>query len=110
MIGRKRANTSPTVPLPADDHDRPEQMLEERFAGVTADGVIREGDTRRAVRELTALTFLLALDALRSGVDRTRSRLARRHLRRAGVVLPPSDRCARHSEDGPCGGRCAPAP
>ncbi len=50
--------------LPEDVRDRPERMLEERFAALAADGEIRAADPRVAARHFTALTVGLALDAL----------------------------------------------
>jgi TetR/AcrR family transcriptional repressor of mexJK operon len=44
--------------------DRPEQMLEERFAALAADGALRAPDAALAVRHFTALTIGLALDAV----------------------------------------------
>lgn len=44
--------------------DRPERMLEERFAVLAAHGVIRAADHGLAARHFTALTIGLALDAL----------------------------------------------
>ncbi|MFJ8787907.1 TetR/AcrR family transcriptional regulator [Streptomyces sp. NPDC102462] len=44
--------------------DRPERMLEERFAVLAADGEIRAPDPVLAARHFTALTIGLALDAL----------------------------------------------
>lgn len=40
-------------------------VLEERFTQLAADGEIRTADPRRAVQHSTALTVLLAVDALR---------------------------------------------
>ncbi|MFE3144412.1 TetR/AcrR family transcriptional regulator C-terminal domain-containing protein [Streptomyces scopuliridis] len=50
--------------LPEAVRERPERMLEERFAQLATDGRIRTADPRRAVQHFTALTFLLAVDAL----------------------------------------------
>ncbi|MGW6456102.1 TetR/AcrR family transcriptional regulator [Streptomyces sp. NPDC055078] len=44
--------------------DRPERMLEERFAALAADGELRAADPGLAARHFTALTIGLALDAL----------------------------------------------
>ncbi|WP_328439540.1 TetR/AcrR family transcriptional regulator C-terminal domain-containing protein [Streptomyces sp. NBC_00444] len=51
--------------LPEAVRERPERMLEERFTQLAADGEIRTADPRRAVQHSTALTVLLAVDALR---------------------------------------------
>ncbi|MGI5348564.1 TetR/AcrR family transcriptional regulator C-terminal domain-containing protein [Streptomyces sp. CA-250714] len=53
--------------LPETARERPERMLEERFAKLVADGEIRAADPHRAVQHFTALTMLLALDALKAG-------------------------------------------
>lgn len=45
--------------------DRPERMLEERFAKLAADGEIHARDTHRAARHFTALTILLALEQIK---------------------------------------------
>ncbi|MGW0763408.1 TetR/AcrR family transcriptional regulator [Streptomyces sp. NPDC002814] len=44
--------------------DRPERMLEERFAALVADGEIRADDPGLAARHFTALTISLALETL----------------------------------------------
>ncbi|GGZ90690.1 TetR/AcrR family transcriptional regulator [Streptomyces bluensis] len=51
--------------LPETVRERPERMLEERFAQLAANGEIRTADPRRAAQHFTALTVLLAVDALR---------------------------------------------
>ncbi|MPY53409.1 TetR/AcrR family transcriptional regulator [Streptomyces acidicola] len=51
--------------LPEAVRERPERMLEERFAQLAANGEIRTADPRRAAQHFTALTVLLAVDALR---------------------------------------------
>lgn len=51
--------------LPEAVRERPERLLEERFAQLAADGAIRTADPHRAVQHFTALTVLLAVDALR---------------------------------------------
>ncbi|MFI0419287.1 TetR/AcrR family transcriptional regulator [Spongiactinospora sp. 9N601] len=56
---------APPVPVPASTHEQPERILEDRFAKLAADGEIRAGDPHWAARHFTALTILLALDALR---------------------------------------------
>lgn len=43
--------------------DRPERLLEERFAQLAAGGQLRVPDPRRAVQHFTALTITLARDA-----------------------------------------------
>ncbi|GHF70595.1 TetR/AcrR family transcriptional repressor of mexJK operon [Amycolatopsis bartoniae] len=54
--------------LSEDARDRPERMLEERFAALAAGGEIRTEDHRLAARHYTALTISLALDAF-DGAD-----------------------------------------
>ncbi|GAA1011973.1 TetR family transcriptional regulator [Acrocarpospora pleiomorpha] len=49
--------------------DRPERMLEERFAVLAANGEIRAADPRVAARHFTALTISLALDAIEDRQD-----------------------------------------
>ncbi|WP_199565409.1 TetR/AcrR family transcriptional regulator [Spongiactinospora rosea] len=63
---RLTSQTWPAPPVPALAREQPEGILEERFAKFAADGEIRTGDPHWAVRHFTALTVLLALDALRS--------------------------------------------
>ncbi|PRY22341.1 TetR family transcriptional regulator [Pseudosporangium ferrugineum] len=50
--------------LPEPVRDRPELLLEERFAKLAAEGVIATSDPGTAARHFTALTIRLALDAL----------------------------------------------
>ncbi|MFG1924661.1 TetR/AcrR family transcriptional regulator [Cryptosporangium sp. NPDC048952] len=52
--------------LSEEVRERPERMLEERFAGLAADGAIRAPDPALAVRHFTALTIGLALDEQRT--------------------------------------------
>jgi TetR/AcrR family transcriptional repressor of mexJK operon len=52
------------VRLPEAARDRPERMLEERFAELAADGAIQAPDPALAARHFTALTISLALDAV----------------------------------------------
>ncbi|MEV0388129.1 TetR/AcrR family transcriptional regulator [Nonomuraea sp. NPDC050643] len=53
--------------LPAGSRDRPERMLEERFAVLAAHGEIRAADPGLAARHFTALTIGLALEMLEAG-------------------------------------------
>ncbi|MFD0773202.1 TetR/AcrR family transcriptional regulator [Streptomonospora algeriensis] len=50
--------------LPGDAREHPERLLEDRFAGLAADGEIHTADPRRAAKHFTALTLLLALEAI----------------------------------------------
>jgi TetR/AcrR family transcriptional repressor of mexJK operon len=50
--------------LPEAVRDRPERMLEERFAELAAEGAIRAPDPALAARHFTALTISLALEAV----------------------------------------------
>jgi TetR/AcrR family transcriptional repressor of mexJK operon len=60
LIGQRQS-----VPgLPEAVRDRPERMLEERFAGLAAEGAIRATDPALAARHFTALTISLALEAV----------------------------------------------
>ncbi|MEO3854789.1 TetR/AcrR family transcriptional regulator [Acrocarpospora sp. B8E8] len=62
---RRLTSQQRSVPQLAETaRDRPERMLEERFAVLAADGEIRAADPRLAARHFTALTIGLALDAL----------------------------------------------
>lgn len=45
--------------------DNPERMLEDRFAHLAETGAIRAAEPQRAVKHFTALTLLLALEALK---------------------------------------------
>ena len=54
------------VRLPEAARDRPERMLEERFAELAAEGAIQAPDPALAARHFTALTISLALDAVNS--------------------------------------------
>ncbi|GAB3457735.1 hypothetical protein GCM10027570_40630 [Streptomonospora sediminis] len=47
--------------------EQPERMLEELFQKLAAAGELRTDNPRRAVQHFTALTLLIALDALRAG-------------------------------------------
>ncbi|MEV4073273.1 TetR/AcrR family transcriptional regulator [Nonomuraea fuscirosea] len=49
--------------------DRPERMLEERFAALAAGGELTAADPRLAARHFTALTIGLALETLEAGGD-----------------------------------------
>ncbi|PZG41423.1 TetR/AcrR family transcriptional regulator [Spongiactinospora gelatinilytica] len=62
---RLTSHAWPTPPVPASAHEQPERILEDRFAKLARDGEIRAGDPHWAARHFTALTILLALDALR---------------------------------------------
>jgi TetR/AcrR family transcriptional regulator, mexJK operon transcriptional repressor len=57
---RRLVSQRPSVPVT----DRPERMLEERFAGLVAEGAIRTPDPALAARHFTALTISLALEAV----------------------------------------------
>jgi TetR/AcrR family transcriptional repressor of mexJK operon len=60
LIGQRQS-----VPrLPEAVRDRPERMLEERFAGLAAEGAIHAADPALAARHFTALTISLALEAV----------------------------------------------
>jgi TetR/AcrR family transcriptional repressor of mexJK operon len=50
--------------LPAAVRGRPERMLEERFAGLAAEGALRTADPGLAARHFTALTISLALETV----------------------------------------------
>ena len=52
------------LPLPEAVRDRPERMLEKRFAELAAEGAIRAPDPALAARHFTALTISLALEAV----------------------------------------------
>jgi TetR/AcrR family transcriptional repressor of mexJK operon len=56
-------------PLPARLMDDPDRMLEERFAGLAAEGAIDAPDPALAVRHFIALTIGLALDAITGRPD-----------------------------------------
>ncbi|KFU75821.1 transcriptional regulator, TetR family [Amycolatopsis lurida] len=63
---RRLTSQGPSAPrLPEAVHERPERLLEERFALLAAAGELRVPDPRRAAKHFTALTVLLALEALR---------------------------------------------
>lgn len=60
---RRLVSQQRSVPrLPETVRDRPERMLEDRFAGLAATGEIRAPDPRLAARHFTALTVSLALE------------------------------------------------
>jgi len=61
---RRLESQQPPIQLPAAARDRPERMLQERFAELAAAGVIRAPDPALAARHFTALTISLALDAV----------------------------------------------
>ncbi|MFI6070339.1 TetR/AcrR family transcriptional regulator [Actinoplanes sp. NPDC051343] len=62
---RRLISQRQSVPrLPGAVSDRPERMLEERFAGLAAEDAIRAPDPALAARHFTALTLSLALDAV----------------------------------------------
>jgi TetR/AcrR family transcriptional repressor of mexJK operon len=54
----------PGLRLPQAVRDRPEQMLEKRFAELAAEGTIQTPHPALAARHFTALTIRLALEAL----------------------------------------------
>jgi TetR/AcrR family transcriptional regulator, mexJK operon transcriptional repressor len=58
------AQQRPALRLPEADRDRPERMLEKRFAELAAEGAIRAPDPALAVRHFTALTIGLAREAV----------------------------------------------
>jgi TetR/AcrR family transcriptional repressor of mexJK operon len=55
----------PALRLPDAVRDRPERMLEERFAELAAEGALRAPDPALAARHFTALTISLALEAVK---------------------------------------------
>jgi TetR/AcrR family transcriptional repressor of mexJK operon len=62
---RRLSGPRQSVPrLPEAARDRPERMLEERFAGLAAEGAIHTADPALAARHFTALTISLALEAV----------------------------------------------
>jgi TetR/AcrR family transcriptional repressor of mexJK operon len=62
---RRLVSQRQAVPrLPEAVNDRPERMLEERFAALAAEGAIRAVDPALAARHFTALTISLALEAV----------------------------------------------
>jgi TetR/AcrR family transcriptional repressor of mexJK operon len=61
---RRLESQQRSVRLPETARDRPERMLEERFAELAAEGAIRAPDPALAARHFTALTISLALDAV----------------------------------------------
>lgn len=71
---RRLATRQRSVPrLPEADRDRPERMLEERFAALAAEGGLAAPDPRLAARHFTALTIGLALESInerRGSIDR----------------------------------------
>jgi TetR/AcrR family transcriptional repressor of mexJK operon len=62
---RRLTTQDPAAP-PRPEHvrDHPERLLADRFARLADAGELRAADPRRAARHFTALTMLLALDAL----------------------------------------------
>jgi TetR/AcrR family transcriptional repressor of mexJK operon len=63
---RRLTSQGPSVPrLPEAVDEQPERLLAERFARLAAAGALRVPDPRRATKHFTALTILLALEALR---------------------------------------------
>ncbi|MEU4149449.1 TetR/AcrR family transcriptional regulator [Streptomyces sp. NPDC026659] len=62
---RLTAQGRPAPQLPGEVRDRPERLLEERFAELASAGAIRAADPQRAAQHFTALTILLALDTRR---------------------------------------------
>lgn len=64
VFRRLDSQQRPGLHLPQAVRDRPEQMLEERFAELAAEGTIRTNDPALAARHFTALTIRLALEAL----------------------------------------------
>ncbi|WP_305785542.1 TetR/AcrR family transcriptional regulator [Symbioplanes lichenis] len=60
---RLQAQQSPAGKQPVTVRDRPEQLLEERFAGLAAEGAIHAENPAVAARHFTALTITLALQA-----------------------------------------------
>jgi TetR/AcrR family transcriptional repressor of mexJK operon len=61
---RRLESQQRSVRLPEAARDRPERMLEERFAELATEGAIRAPDPALAARHFTALTISLALDAI----------------------------------------------
>lgn len=61
----------PVPRLPRAVRDRPERLLEERFAGLAAEGRLRADDPGLAARHFTALTIGLALEAVTDRQDAT---------------------------------------
>lgn len=67
---RRLLSQRPSVPpLPARLTDHPDRMLEERFAGLAAEGAIRAPDPALATRHFIALTIGLALEAITDRAD-----------------------------------------
>jgi TetR/AcrR family transcriptional repressor of mexJK operon len=63
---RRLTSLGPSAPrLPDVVDQQPERLLEERFAQLAGAGTLRIPDPRRATKHFTALTILLALEALR---------------------------------------------
>ncbi|MFI5957560.1 TetR/AcrR family transcriptional regulator [Cryptosporangium sp. NPDC051539] len=61
---RLEAQQRSILRLPEAARDRPERMLERRFAELTADGALHAPDPALAARHFTALTISLALEAV----------------------------------------------
>ena len=65
---RRLVTRQRSVPrLPAAVHNRPERMLEERFARLAAEGALTAPDPGLAARHFTALTISLALESITEG-------------------------------------------
>jgi TetR/AcrR family transcriptional repressor of mexJK operon len=61
---RLNAQQRPVPRLPDDVRNRPERMLEDRFAELAAEGRLHAPDPHLAARHFTALTIGLALDSI----------------------------------------------
>ncbi|GII97034.1 transcriptional regulator [Sinosporangium siamense] len=67
VFQRLTARQAQPPALPSSVRNRPERLLEKRFAELTRDGLFQATDASLAVRHFTALTIGIAIDALEDG-------------------------------------------